>query len=263
MNPYFETLYILLPSNISIFFFFFYFMSFSDSTITLVPDKTTGLFQVRAPTILKNRRRGFGDEKDDDDLNEKRERYEYATQALGHSWRLMATSCPGWLDDDEFEHSLTATYTRVTPPGAPYSVILESVRRNMERRNSGRLEPKGEGTKRSDKAGVKRRKQPWRRPLHRWFHRLLAGNDHLRWAKFLRAWATPMWEVLGIGVIEELGLMVLATWRGKTLLSPRDLSIYCVDIPNNPYKVMAEVAWELRQLKVAALSREVDRLQAV
>ncbi|KAK6223421.1 hypothetical protein LQW54_000539 [Pestalotiopsis sp. IQ-011] len=233
-------------------------MSFSDSTITLVPDKTTGLFQARAPTILKKRQRGVVD----DDGDEKRERYEFATLALGHSWRLVATSSIGWLDDDEFEHSLTATYMRVSPPGAPYSVILESVRRNMER-NSGRLEPKGEGTERSEKAGAKKRKQPWRRPLHRWFHRLLAGNDHLRWARWLRAWATPMWEVLGIGVIEELGLMVLATWRGKTLLSPRDLSIYCVEIPKNPYKVMAEVAWELRQLKVPALGREVDMLQAV
>lgn len=237
-------------------------MSFSSSTTTLVPDKTSGAFRVRAPTILKNRRPGIGGS--DDDLDEKRERHEYATEAMDRDWHLVATSKLAWLDDKELAHSIIARYTRMTPPGAPYPVVLESVRHNTAG-NGGRLEPKekAEGPDHSNKSGAEKRKQSWRRGIHRLLHHLFAGKGRLRWAKWLRSWATPMWEVLGIGFLEELGLMVLATWRGKTLLSPRDLSIYCAERPKNPYKVMAEVAWELRQLKVAALGREVDKLQAV
>ncbi|KAI1634631.1 hypothetical protein F4809DRAFT_665268 [Biscogniauxia mediterranea] len=76
---------------------------------------------------------------------------------------------------------------------------------------------------------------------------------------------TTRWEIVGFGsLLGSNGTDLLVTFAQKTIFSPQSLSIYCREKPQvSDDEVIQRVSDVLKQMGNAALSDEVDRLQAI
>ncbi|KAI1493663.1 hypothetical protein F5X96DRAFT_666580 [Biscogniauxia mediterranea] len=77
---------------------------------------------------------------------------------------------------------------------------------------------------------------------------------------------TTRWEMVGFGSLlgSNDGTDLLVTFAQKTIFSPQSLSIYCKEKPQvSNDEVIQRVSDVLKQMGNAALSDEVDRLQAI
>lgn len=170
-------------------------------------------------------------------------------EILYRSWYLTATSNSEWLKyGADF---ISVVYTRKTPANVQFPVLVEHAKCVL-----GKI-PEDEVARQSTKNRTDLRRKrlqhairsaSWKRYIIRVVDCWAAQHESSRMATRLRFLVMPIWQVIGLGVIEDLEVDVFLAYRNKTLFMPRELMLYSRTQPEKPWKLVAAVEHELSLL---------------
>jgi hypothetical protein len=170
-------------------------------------------------------------------------------EILNRPWYLIATSNPELLK--YWAEFISVVYTRKTPANVQFPVLVEHVKcvlRRLPEDEVPRQSKKNRSDLRRKRLQHVIRSASWKRYIIRNVDGWAAQHESSRLAKRLRFLVTPIWQVIGLGVIEDLEVEVFLAYRNRTLLMPRELMLYSRTQPEKPWKLVAAVEHELSLL---------------